>query len=158
MTSRVQNEITVESITAADIRPLFPLVQAVEPGLLWSQWDRYARRLARINPRTKEGIVVARRRSHIMPCGAVCYRLDRDLRFGSVLTAEHFIAVDLLYPDAVLAALATALDELARRFGCTAIRAIVHDRDPKIAEDLGGAGHNREGLTLTKNCTGIRLR
>ena len=87
MMSRVQNEIAVESIAAADIRPLFPLVRAVEPGLLWPQWDRYARRVARSGPRAKEGIVVARRRGHAMPCGAVCYRLDRDLRLGSVLTA-----------------------------------------------------------------------
>jgi hypothetical protein len=158
MMSRVQNEIAVESIAAADIRPLFPLVRAVEPGLLWPQWDRYARRVARSGPRAKEGIVVARRRGHAMPCGAVCYRLDRDLRLGSVLTAEHFIAVDLLYPHAVLAALAMALDELAKRFGCDAIRSILHDRDPKIAEDLGGAGHNRDGLMLTKSCTGVRLR
>lgn len=141
----------VEALAAGDIRPLFPLVQAVEPGLLWSQWDRYARRMVKASPRAKEGIFVARRRGQVHPCGAVCFRLDRDLRHGLVLTAEHFIAVDLLYPQAVLAALAQALDALADRFHCAAVRAILHESDAMVADNLGIVGHNRDGLMLTKH-------
>jgi hypothetical protein len=151
MNSRIRNDVTVEALTAGDIRPLYPLVMAVEPGLLWPQWDRYARRMVRTMPRAKEGIVVARRRGHALPCGAVCYRLDRDLRHGLVLTAEHFVAIDLLYPQAVLAALAQALDDLADRFDCAAIRSVVHDRDVTVADNLSIIGHNRDGLMLTKH-------
>jgi hypothetical protein len=151
MTSHARNDVVVQPIVAGDIRPLFPLVQAIEPGLLWPQWDRYARRMLKEKLRTKEGIVVARRRGQMMPCGAVCYRLDRDLRYGSVLTAEHFIAIDLLYPQVVLEALAAALDELADRLGCPVIRSIVHDRDQKIADDLKDVGHLRDGLMLAKH-------
>ena len=147
----MRNDVVVEAITAGDIRPLYPLVVATEPGLLWSQWDRYARRLVRVSPRAKEGILVARRRGHLMPCGAVCYRLDRDLRYGLMLTAEHFVAIDLLYPQAVLAALAAALDGIADRFGCAAIRSVLHDRDVTVAENLSIVGHSRDGLTLTKH-------
>ncbi|MCB8880690.1 hypothetical protein ACELLULO517_10645 [Acidisoma cellulosilytica] len=150
MNSRTRNDVVVEALTAGDIRPLYPLVLAVEPGLLWSQWDRYARRMVRARPPVREGIIVARRRGHPMPCGAVCYRRDRDLRHGLVLTAEHFVAIDLLYPQAVLTALARALDELADRFDCAAIRSVVLDRDRAVAENLGVVGHNRDGLMLTK--------
>ena len=145
-----QNDVVVQPIAAGDIRPLFPLIQAVEPGLLWSQWDRYARRLARGRASAKEGIIVARRRGQKHPCGVVCYRRQGDLRYGSVLTAEHFVAIDLLYPQAVLAALAGALDDLAAGFGCAAIRSIVRKSDTDIVDELRMAGHSDDGRTLTK--------
>jgi hypothetical protein len=151
MNSRLRNEVMVEGLAPGDIRPLYPLVLAAEPGLLWPQWDRYAKRMVRNGPRAREGILVARRLRQALPCGAVCYRLDRDLRHGLVLTAEHFVAIDLLYPQIVLTALAQALDGLADRFDCAAIRSVVHDRDAAVAENLGVIGHSRHGLMLTKH-------
>jgi hypothetical protein len=151
MTFGAQNDVVVQAIVPADIRPLFPLIQAVEPGLVWSQWDRYARHLARGRARSKDGIIVARRRCQTHPCGAVCYGQQRDLRYGLMLTAEHFVAVDLLYPEVVLAALASALDDLAARFNCAAIRSIVRKSDADIVEELRMAGHRDDGRTLTKH-------
>jgi hypothetical protein len=145
-------DLLVKPITLGDIRPLFPLMQAAEPGLQLSDWLIYARRMTKPKAGTKAGIAVARRRDQAMPCGAVCYRLDRDLRFGSLLTAEHFIALDLLYPQAVLSALFDALDGLAETLGCSAIRSIVHDGRSDILENLSIAGHRRDGMTLTKSC------
>jgi hypothetical protein len=150
MTPLAHTDIAVQPLAGGDIRPLYPLILAVEPGLQWSQWDRYARRLAKPKARPKEGIIVARRRGHAHPCGAVCYRQDHNLRFGLVLTAEHFIAVDLLYPQAVLAALAAALEGVAQKLGCTAIRSIVRTSDGQTIEELSMAGHRDDGRLLTK--------
>ena len=106
--------------------------------------------------------MVARRRGHSLPCGAVHYRLERNLRYGQLLTAEHFIAIDLLYPQAVLAALFEALDDIATKCGCSAMRSILHDSGHDNGHDSGhdsGAdlldrlcitGHRRDGMTITK--------
>jgi hypothetical protein len=101
---------------------------------------------------------VARRRGHTLPCGAVHYRLDRNLRYGQLLTAEHFIAIDLLYPHAVLTALFEALDGVATACGCSAMRSILHENGHDRGHDSGAdlldrlsvAGHRRDGMTLTK--------
>jgi hypothetical protein len=151
MNAMMKADVLVEPITLRDIRPLFPLMQAVEPGLQLSAWLAYAKRMTKPKGGLKSGIAVARRRGQAMPCGAVCYRLDRDLRFGSLLTAEHFIALDLLYPQAVLTALFEALDGLAAELHCSAIRSIVHDNRSDVAENLRDAGHRRDGMTLTKS-------
>lgn len=153
MNPRTKTDVMVEPIQIGDIRPLFPLIQAVEPGLQLPQWLGYARRMAKgRRSRAREGIVVARRRGLMMPCGAVCYRLDRDLRHGTLLTAEHFIAMDLLYPQQVRAALSRALEVMAVELGCVIIRSIVSEGDIEVVEELRLAGHSEEGRTLTKYC------
>jgi hypothetical protein len=124
MKAKTVAEVLVEPITPGDVRPLFPLMRAVEPNLQLSAWLGYSRRMTKAKAGARAGIMVARRRGHSLPCGAVHYRLDRNLRYGQLLTAEHFIAIDLLYPHAVLVAL--------------------FDR-------LCVAGHRLDGMTLTKN-------
>jgi len=124
MNAMTMADVLVEPMTVGDIRPLFPLMRAVQPDLTLSAWLTYSRRVARAKLGARVGIMVARRRGHSLPCGAVHYRLDSNLRYGQLLTAEHFIAIDLLDPHAVLAAL--------------------FDR-------LCVAGHRLDGMTLTKN-------
>jgi hypothetical protein len=144
-------DVLVEPIAPGDIRPLFPLMRAVDPELNLSAGLRYSRRMTRTKSGARAGIMVARRRGHKLPCGAVHYRLDRNLRYGQMLTAEHFIAIDLLYPHAVLAALFGALDEIATECGCNAMRSILHDSRADLLEKLCVAGHRRDGMMLTKS-------
>jgi hypothetical protein len=145
-------DVLVEPITMADIRPLFPVMRMAEPDLNLRTWLGYCRIVTRAKAGARAGIMVARRRGHSLPCGAVHYRLDRNLRHGRLLTVEHFIALDLLYPHAVLAALFKALDEVAAECGCTAIRSIVHESGADTLDKLRVAGHRRDGMTLTKKC------
>ena len=150
MNAMTMADVSVGPMTQADIRPLFPLMQAAEPELKLSAWLRYSRRMNRAKARTRGGIMVARRPGRILPCGAVHYRLDHNLRHGQLLTAEHFIAIDLLYPHAVLAALFTALDDIAAERDCSAMRSILHDGRADLLDRLCVAGHRRDGVTLTK--------
>lgn len=152
MDNREQQRMVVQPIQIGDVRPLFPLVQAQEAGLTWFQWQAYAKRVAKSHRMAREGILVARRSGQPLPCGAVCYRIDRDLRFGRILTVEHVIALDLLYPQSVRSALTAALERLALNLGCNIIRAIVPDHHAEVAEELRKAGHSEDGRTLTKHC------
>ena len=152
MDKRAQQRMVVQPMQIGDVRPLFPLVQAQDAGLTWLRWQSYAKRVARSKPGAREGILVARRSGHALPCGAVCYRLDHDLRFGRVLTVEHVIALDLFYPQLVRSVLTTALESLAIALGCDVIRSILSDQDAELVEELRLAGHGQDGLTLTKHC------
>jgi hypothetical protein len=170
MNAMTMADVLVGPIAAGDIRPLYPLMQAAEPDLKLSAWLSYSRRMTKAKIGARAGIMVARRRGHTLPCGAVHYRLDRNLRYGQLLTAEHFIAIDLLYPHAVLTALFEALDGVATACGCSAMRSILHENGHDSGHDSGRdsghdrghdsgadlldrlsvAGHRRDGMTLTK--------
>jgi hypothetical protein len=152
MDKGAQQRMVVQPMQIGDVRPLFPIVQAQDAGLTWLRWQSYAKRAARSKLSARMGILVARRSGHALPCGAVCYRLDHDLRFGRVLTVEHVIALDLLYPQAVRSALTAALENLAVALGCDVIRSILSDHDVELVEELRLAGHSVDGRTLTKHC------
>ncbi len=144
---------TVEPLTRDLIRAVYPLIREAIPGLSLSAWLRFAQAATGGRRGCQAGIIVARRNSHDFPSGLFCYRVDLDPRLGKVLVAEHFVAVDLLHPEEVLAALVAELDALGNRLGCKAVHGIVHGAD--IERDLtqGGltqAGHAAVGSILGK--------
>ncbi len=143
-------DITVEMLAPDQIRSVFPLIRQVVPTLDLAAWLRFARPL--VNPRRAEagGIVVARRPQRPFPSGLFCYRRESHLEHGKVLLAEHFVALDLLDPEAVLAALLAELDSLGRRFGCDVVRSVVHGSNPEVAGGLTAAGHLPEAALLLK--------
>jgi hypothetical protein len=131
------------------------------PALSLTRWLCYAGSLADSAARATAGILVASRGGAAHPCGAVCYQQDRHPQYGKILCAEHFIALDALFPEAVLAALLTGLDGVAALLGCSAIRSVVSTRparsskarpmpDEALLEELQTAGYRPSGLTLLK--------
>lgn len=133
-------------LTAAEARPAYPLMQAAMPHLTLSAWLRHARRITGPRSSPARGVLVARRPGGPL-CGAVCYRKVPDLEAGSVLIADHFVALDLLHPESVLAALATGLEHVAGTLGCAEVRALV--RGPS-AETLRGCGLETRGSILSR--------
>lgn len=141
-------DIDVKMLAPDQVRSVFPLIRQIVPTLDLAGWQRFARSV--IHPRRPElgGIVVATRPPRPFPCGLFCYRQEHDLTRGKVLVAEHFVALDLLDPDHVLSALVAELDGLARRFGCAAVRSVVHGSAPEVAGGLAAAGHEPETKLL----------
>lgn len=129
---------------------MYPLIRQLVPTLDLAGWMRFARPLVNARRAGVGGIVVARRPPRPFPSGLFCYRLQRDLAHGKVLLAEHFVALDLLDPEAVLAALLAELDALGRRLGCDVVRAVVHRSAPDVAGGLAAAGHQPEAALLWK--------
>jgi hypothetical protein len=141
-------EFNIGVLSRDDIRAVYPLVREAVPELNLSAWLRFARQLT--GPRRGDpcGIVAARREGRAFPCGLFCYRVEDDLKLGKVLVADHFVAVDLLDPAAVVVALVEELDELARRLGCSAVRSLVHGGVPELVDSLDAAGHRPDGASL----------
>jgi hypothetical protein len=141
-------DFIIEVLSREQIRSVYPLVREAFPTLDLSAWLRFARQLTGPRRGGPCGIVAARREGRAFPCGLFCYRVDDDLKLGKVLVADHFVAVDLLDPAAVLVALVEELDNLAKRQGCQAVRSLVHGGAPEVEGGLYAAGHQPEGASL----------
>ena len=143
-----QPDVVVEPFNRADLRVLFPLMRLAEPEIELSRWTAFATKLARRRD-GRAGILVARRRGHRFPCGVVCYRQFEDLRFGTILLAEHLVAADPIAPQTVLQAMAVELERLGRDLGCGAVRVLSPDGRATI--ELRRAGHEGAGIVLVKS-------
>jgi hypothetical protein len=139
-------DIITEAVAREQIRSVYPLIREAVPSIDLASWVRFAQQLTAPRRAAQCGIIVARRGGRAFPCGLFCYRVEADLRLGKVLIAEHFVAIDLLDPGAVLTALVEELDALAKRLECRAVRSVVH----------GGAVDTRTNCTLL--ATGRRER
>ncbi len=144
---------TVKMLEASESRSVYPLIREVIPGLDLAAWLKFARHHTSPRRVGHSGVVVARRAGRTFPCGLFCYRVDQDLERGRVLIAEHFVAVDLLDPSAVLAALVNELEALGNRLGCAAVRSVVHGQEGDVAGGLFAAGHAPEASLLGKSLT-----
>lgn len=140
-----------ESLLPSAAGTVFPLLREAIPGLELQAWLRFARRATAPRRAGQSGIIVVRRAPRPMPCGLFIWRRDDDLEHGAVLVAEHLVAVDLLDPDPVMAALVRELEALAQRLGCGGIRTMVIRPDAPIAARLLAAGHASEGAAMWKS-------
>jgi hypothetical protein len=145
-----QPAVIVERLTRAHLRSAYPLMREAAPTLSLPCWLHYARCISAGQGGGRAGIIVARRRGATHLSGAVCYRRQRDLAHRATLTAEHMVAVDLLYPEAILAALLAELERLAIRLGCSVIRSILRADPPYALDEWHFAGHRPDGIAFTK--------
>ncbi len=145
------SDFTVGPLAQDEARAVYPLIREAIPTLQLATWLRFTRQVAATRPAGHAGIVVARRTGRLFPCGLFCYRVERDLEHGQVLTADHFVAMDLLDPTAVLDALVNALQDLGAQLGCSAVRGIVHGRQTALAGELSAAGHALEASLFSRS-------
>lgn len=145
------DRLIVETLARQQIGACYPLIREALPNLDQAAWSRLARRLTEPTKSRNRGILVVRRDGRLHACGLFYYRRELDLRLGRLLVADHFVALDLLDPAPVLAALIGAMEKLAVTMNCGAIRSLVHEGSREIADALLSAGHCVEATTLCKN-------
>lgn len=150
MGTRRMSNLTIELLGRDQIRAAYPLIREALPSLDLAEWLRFTRHTLTARRSGRAGIIAVRRANRPYPCGLFCYRVDQDLEQGKVLIAEHFVAVDLVEPAAVLAALVAELDRLGARLGCNAVRSIVHGTAADVSGGLTKAGHVAAGTLLFK--------
>jgi hypothetical protein len=143
--------LSCHPLPPAQASTVFPLVREAIPGIDLRTWLRFARRAGDPRRAPREGIIVVVRSPRPMPCGLFVYRKEQELGHGDVLIAEHFVAVDVLDAEPVMQALIAELDQLARRLGCSAIRAMVLNPSSQTASQLATAGHRPAGSALWKD-------
>ena len=89
--------------------------------------------------------------------GLSIYRVDNDLQHGCALSADQFLALDLFDREAVVHALAEALEAVARDNGCAALHTVLPERTVKGPASVDGLmamlyalGHRVETVRLCK--------
>ncbi len=138
----------IQPLARDELRSVYPLIREAMPSISVATWLAFARPLTGRRA-AQGGILAACRTGRAFPCGLFCYRVDPHLANGRLLIAEHFVAIDLLDPQAVLAALVAELERLGHRLGCDAVRSVVHGGEALVASGLHAAGHVPEAsLTL----------
>lgn len=149
-------QLRTRPLTAERIAQAFPLVQMSLPQVTLDAWCDFAEALVfRPNGAAAGIIVVLDERDTI--AGLCSYRVDHDLVHERLLSAEHFLAFDLLDRRAVAHALADGLEGLARQHQCTAIHTQLPrrgDADPDrgggLLDVLSTLGHRVEYIGMCK--------
>ncbi|NIV75283.1 MAG: hypothetical protein GWN37_10725 [Gammaproteobacteria bacterium] len=143
--------LTVERIAQA-----FPLVQASLPHVTLEAWQDFASALvSRAEPPHSGIMTVISEREYI--AGLCSYQIDHDLVHGLRLTADNFLAFDLLDRRLVAHALAEGLESLARDLRCTAVHTHLLHTDPVnpargggLVDILSTRGHRVESIGMCK--------
>jgi hypothetical protein len=141
---------TVQPLNRSQLHCAYPLIRLALPTLDLPTWSRFARRIADPCRARRSGIMVAQRESRPYPSGLFCYRNELDLKYGFLLTVDHFIALDIIDYHPVANALIAALEALAQRLHCNAIRSLMHVGSEDVEPSLLAAGYRIEGTTLLK--------
>lgn len=140
-------DFVVESLRPEQVHVVYPLIRAADPGISLREWVRYAQPLATQQPANR-GILVATRATQRHPSGAVCYRSDRGIARGLLLTAEHFVAMELLSPQPIIIALLRSLDQVAAALHCDRLRFIVPPDNHHVLQALRETSYSIEAVTL----------
>lgn len=149
-------QLTTRPLAPEHIGQAFPLIQAYLPRVSLDEWRKFAAPLTAPRARSTMGIItVISERDYI--AGLSTYRVAQDLQHGPALLADNFMALDLFDREAVIHALAEALETLGRMQGCTAIHTHALDRgtlalsgEEDIAKILLSRGHRVESIMLCK--------
>jgi hypothetical protein len=150
------HDFMVSRLAGDEARLAYPLIREVEPGVPLETWLSFVRRTA--NPHARRtGIMVATRKGQRFPCGLFCYRCHEDLRLGNVVTADYFVAVDMLDPTPVVDAMIDALESLGEQLLCHSVRTVAHRRADVLSGCLRTWGHRVEATNFVKHLEGETL-
>ena len=149
-------QLRTRPLTGERIAQAFPLVQTSLPQVTLDAWRDFAEALVSHRNGAAAGIIaVLGERDYI--AGLCSYRIGHDLVHGRLLSAEHFLAFDLLDRRAVAHALAEGIEGLARAHHCTAIHTHLPrmgDADPErgggLQDVLSTRGHRIESIGMCK--------
>lgn len=126
----------------------YPLAQAILPDLSLARWAKLAEPLTAPETLDRQGIMIA-----VNPAGYIyglCFYRIEEEDGGRRLTADRFVAFDLLGPPRAFEALLSGLDDLAQRLGCFAVHTFLKTPQESHIEGSRRAGHDPKLLIACK--------
>lgn len=147
-------DIKTLPLTSERVQQAFPVIQTVMPELTLGCWSGFANEYLEPEQQIRQphGILAAENESGLI-VGLAAYRRGADLRQGTVLVAEHLIAVDLLVCQPIILRLTEKLEQIAADCGCSAIQLVLTekwDEDSWLVRMLLDRGHKVQSLSLCK--------
>src|SRR5579859_2628896 len=99
----------------------FPLVQAAVPVIDLRAWQNFIQATVDASGQATVGALGLRHEGGYV-CGLVVYRKQQDLRHGTVLVVDLFVALDLVSDVPAAKALLHAAEAKAHDLGCAAVQ------------------------------------
>ncbi len=140
----------IVSLSGERILQAFPLIQAAWPAIDLAAWKSFIRSF-RAESTAGQSDVVALRNSAGYLSGVLAYRRDWDLRAGPILTAQLFLAIDLLNSLRTIGALLEAVETRASELGCAGVQVRVCNEQARLASCLNTLGLSREASVFSRN-------
>jgi len=140
----------IVAVSGERILQAFPLIQAAWPGIDLDSWKSFVRSF-RADYTAGQSDVVALRNPGGYLCGILAYRRDWDLRAGPILTAQLFIAIDLLNSSRTIGALIEAVEARAFQLGCTGIQVRLCKEQAQLASCLNALGLSCEASVFSRH-------
>jgi len=130
-----------------------PLAQVTWPEVDLGHWRKFIRSFAPQSARTPSGIIALRDTADYF-CAMFAYRVDLDLRRGSVLTVQLFTAVDLANSPTFVQRLLGVAEVKARELGCSSIEIHLYGAQSNLAFQLRSIGLGDTAAIVSKAVTG----
>jgi hypothetical protein len=143
--------LDVRPLRLSDIRTAYPLIRQAIPRLDFKEWRQFAQRAADPRYSHKHGVIVVQRYQRPHPSGLFCYAKEFDLNHGQILSARHFVVLDLFCAEALMAALIVGLEALGSQLHCAVVRTHPLSGASDVVAGLLAAGHQLEGSSFTKS-------
>ena len=155
----MKRHFIAKQLTPDRVDDAFPIARAAVPGLTLERWRAFAGESVAVADRAAPpGIMVVENdRGYIQ--GLCTYRLQHDMRHGTILTVDDLVALDLVDDGQIVSTLVDALEARARAFGCSAIRLHVAEdaqarpNSPVLYELLKRTGHAVDAVRMVKPVT-----
>ena len=146
-------KLNVSLLSPAEVDHAFPLIRMICPAAELDGWRRFAGVRLGAGPTSGTGILIVRNEQGCI-VGVCAFQQSCDLLHGPILFADQFCAVDIVDQAAVVRALESGLEKIARRHGCTAVHTTVAPADSQsdgwLCAILHERGHRVEGLHMCK--------
>jgi len=134
---------TTFALRAEDIGIVFPLVRAIGTEIDLSRWDSFARRIIAAPTAAACGIIGLRSAAGYVS-GLFIYRVEHDLRHGTVLAIDLFTALDLFNEERATRALMQLADAKAHELNCKATHIRVNTAQTSLTHHLTAANQHPE--------------
>lgn len=147
----------VSTLSGDLVRQALPVIQATWPDADLASWQSFAEFFT--GPRASGeagGLVLHDPAGYI--CGVLTYRLNRDMRAGSVLDVHLFTAVDLANSLQTVRALFDAAEARACELGCTCIQIRLYDEQARLASCLRILGLVSDARLFRKQIDPAQIR
>jgi hypothetical protein len=140
---------TTSPLTIDEIGVAFPLIHAVLPDVALATWRDFARGFVGLPSPYPAGAIGLRNEAGYL-CGILTYRIDRDLRHGTVLSVDIFAALDVTGEVAALRALLHAAEAKGQELRCAAAHIRVEGREGKRATQFAASGFRQQASVFSK--------
>lgn len=140
---------TTSSLAAEDIDIAFPLIHAALPDVSLATWRDFARGFIGLPSPYPAGAIGLRNEAGYL-CGILTYRVDRDLRHGTVLSVDIFAALDVTGEEAAMRALLLAAEAKAHELRCGVARIQIEGRQGARTQRLLASGYRQQSSVFSK--------